>query len=782
MPVPWEAPINPQQNNAPSGVPWERGLSQQYQIQGIDANSVDPMAAKASAYYDEQRRALASGRAARRGALAKIQTPEELATAYGYKPGDLKPEDLASAFDTFRSYGYNIPEAQGKGVLGSMAESAGSAITAPIGFAKQAFAHGKAAITGKPGDIKSKNAADLAARMYAEYRDTATEGHPVASATGTVIGATPWALLSPAETLPQAAATGGALGAAMPDADTGNFTLNALTRAGIGAAGGAAGHQLTKALIAGGSKIPPAITGRMPQQNAALQQSIMEGLGIPAEQITAADIVTSGGLKTKQSLISKFRDLAQASGGRLGKVNEQNLAAVESRVGDIRNQAARDLAETPFPGTGGEAGPLTPGEAVQASLPIEKRIREATITGPAYARVPAMPPDTSVPHGEFLGNLERRLGELEATGAGSPYSAPLTAQGESPIKVLQQQLANIKGLPGKAAVEPTMVWPPEVQDLISKQGFPEEIFVQQGIKKIPIGGGSPAQPGTPSMDTVYGLRQILENLKHNRQRFNTVGGSKLTHPITETINDLEATLKPVLDSPEWKNYLAAKHGADALHGTYVAPYNESLLKGLLRKPGQGAEDVLPSRAMDKITGMNPEEIQILNSFLESKGQAGLRSGLLENLAAGATNPTMPAGMQIDPKMLLQRLKDWSGRAAMTPDQATKLDKMKTALELMDQIGSRQPPISATVDPMLATSSQRSFMKAVSEYLARASDKALTSQRGKAVLLTPSATRNPELRGTALQRMLQMLESGSSGTVGLPFAGGYDNPVDKTNLQ
>lgn len=761
-------------------VPWAQ---EAYQIPGVDQtvpDATDP--ATRDRVWKESIRRLAGNKETRRKALAEIQTPEELAIAYGFKPEDFNPADLEENFNAFKGYGYGQPQ-QKKGALGSFAESAGAGIAAPLAAIRQGFAHGRAALTDSPEAIKARNKADLDARMYAEYKGASTEDHPVASTAGTVAGATPWALAAPAQTLGGATASGFALGALTPETSPGNYFLQTLARGGVGAAGGAAGNLLARGLITGGSKGVAAARGAIPEENLALQNQILEGLPIPPEQVTAANIVTSNGVKTLNSKITRHRDLASLSGSRLPRIDEANRNALNLQLEGLRGQAQRELAQTPFAAEGGELGPLTPGEAIQGSLPMEKGIRQQTITGPAYAAVPPKPPDSTIPHGSFVSNLEQRLGDLEAMGAGSPYSAPLTAQGESPIKLLQQQLANIKGKPGQPAVAPEMVWPPEVQELITKQGYPEDIFIKQGIQKIPV-GGTPAQAGSEGMNTVYGLRQILENLQHGRTKYNTVGGNKLTHPITETINDLESTLQPAMSSPEWAAHNAGMSAADRLHATYVAPYNQPLLKGLIRKGGQAGEEVLPGNAIEKAVSFSPDEMALLSRSLEQKGQAGLRAGLFDDLVAAATDPTKPIGMQIDPKLLLQKLQNWQGRSALKSDQLTQLDNLTRALELMDQIGSRNPPITGTIDALTGLSSQRSIMKAIAEFLARKTDWAQTSTRGKAMLLTPSAATDPALAGTTLQRFLQGIQSGASVS-GVPLQErlfGQQNPVDRSQFE
>ncbi len=795
MPVPWETPSS----GAPakSGVPWEveDTVTKSAYPSAEERRTAEQRKAENRSYVEkEQLRQLAGNKESRHKALADIKTKEELAAAYGFKPEDFNPDDLEQNFSAFQGYGYGSPQ-QKKGVAGSLAENAGAAIFAPLGAVKQAFQHGRAAISGSPESIQAKNLADLDARMYSEYKGASTEDHPIATTVGTMAGATPWALAMPSQTLGGAAISGAALGALTPETSPGNYFLQTLLRGGIGAAGGAAGNLLAKSLITGTTKGVAGVRGAIPKENLKLQNDIVEGLGVPPEQVTAADIATQNGVKTGQGLIARHRDLASMSGSRLPKIDETNQAALGSRLSQIQVGARRDLATTPFAAEGGELGPLTSGEALQGSLPMQKGILQRTKTGPAYDARPPMPPDSTVPHGSFLANLEGRVGELESMGQGSPYSAPLTAQGESPLKLLQQQLANIKGKPGTApAVPQVTLFPPGTEKVVASlramgqnDAQIQSALTNLGYKMPPVSMPTPhgpIRPATPGMDTVYGLRQVLDNLKHGRNKYNTVGGNKLTHPITETIDDLEGALNPVLSTPEWQARINAQNVADDLHATYVAPYNQPLLKGLVRKGGQAGEEVLPGNAMSKAVSFSPDEMALLSRSLEQKGEAGLRSGLIDDLVSAATDPTKPQGMQIDPKMLLQKLKDWPGRVALKPEQLQELDKLTRALELMDHIGSRKPNISSTMDAATGLSSQRSTMKAITEFLARKTDWAQTSTRGKAMLLTPSAATDPRFAGTRFQELLQGIQTGATGA-GVPLQERLfrpQNPVDRSQFE
>lgn len=784
MPVPWETPSS----GAPvkSGVPWE--------VEDTVTKSAYPSAEERrvaeqrkaenrAAVEKEQLRKLASNKETRRKALSEVKSKEELATAYGFKPEDFNPADLEQNFNAFQGYGYGSPQ-QKKGAVGSLAENAGAAIFAPLGAVKQAFQHGRAAISGSPESIQAKNLADLDARMYGEYRGTSTEDHPIASTVGTITGTAPWAMLMPSKTVVGSAASGGALGALMPDENPGNYALNMFKRFGLGAAGGAAGHQLMKGLITGGSMVKPAITRELPAASRNAQNQILEAMpSLDPTDITAQDInFFPNGVKRNTGPLATFRNIVTSLGGS-AKTNERVLGALNETASGLQAGAELELAGTPFAGqnllrpaaAGGDKNAnrilgLTRraepgGQTQQASLELEQWRRQQQNITPAYDAIPPRPASTGPVDVSNLGTyLDDTLGVLNKEGGTSQHKGV-----REWLQVMAEDLGGVETPEYKAFMDAINKQPAAIRQQLMKQAR-----VPQQYSKAP-------------MNDIDGLMTLRENLEAQRQKIlnnaeDKLSGSKTSHYLTEGIKAVDSILKPLQQTPEWQAWVSASDNASRVAAQYGSVYKNPLVTNLVKDSrGNPLPGDITSRG---VNALSPDQSKIVTGAMEQRGQSMTRADLIADLLDKASIWTNPRGLQITRKGLLEALPDSPIMTVGTTQQQDALTALKTALENLDQVdlqhGGATPSaasgLAAAFSPYQAAKSAVSAIPGVGQ-------KMLTNPRIKAMLLAVSATRDPALKGSIIQKILQMVEYEISNTAGIPWAkSGVQNPVDRSQFE
>lgn len=656
------------------------------------------------------------------------------------------------------------------------------------------------------GSENYKNIADLRARYSQDILANRTQGHGLAEGVGEMLGGVPYAALLPeTKTLKAAAGVGALFGATAPVASPDFWKQKGINTilSGVAAPALQAGMQ---GLVTGGTKGVAGAKARLdmeglglPRESEAAQRSIVEALGTPRENVTAADILFRGGVRTNQSKITEFRNLVQQGSSRLSKINERVLSDADRAVNQLGLSAGRELEATPFAGmdqlraaaTSGdknaihilnglpsETAPMQRGANEQASLELEKWLREKNVTGPAYAAVPPEPSTSTIDSSNFANYLQNTIATLESKGKSHALNKP-----GGPLDALRVYLEDYTGKPGTPAVTAQPTYTSAQQKFIDEMltnGVPkakiDEILITNGITPS-VAPASAGTAGVQGMNDLKGLMTLRENIDDDIKLLASQGGgNKMTRPLTDAAKILDEILEGGHQTPEWQAFLAANAKAKGLHATRVAKYNDSLLGGLQRKAAN-MEEVLPDVAANKMLGMTPNEIGEVMGAMEPRGQAALRTNFINDLLARSRNPSAQEGLQLNRTSFLKNAGDETLESVLTPTQANTKGRIEEALRLMDQIGSPQPATAGAVDVATAGSSQYKMAKTIFSKLASGADKFLTTDTGKAMLLTLSVTKDPALRGTLIQKILQFSEQNLPKQVGASMLTNASNPVN-----
>lgn len=663
-------------------------------------------------------------------ALRSIDAPEKLAEAYGFKPEDFKPGDLQSRFETFQStlgsgdwWNRKAPH------IGALGANLANATMAPVMFGKQVYTRS----TGNQYDVNNNTLGNM---VEQELLHAQTGDKPVSSFIGAALGSTPVAL-----------ATGGngnlwmsGLSGATTAALTPNTTQNSmgeetfkkvLIGAPLGIAGGAVAHSLSAApkAVAGATKTLPPIAA----ENQAL---IGRALKIKPGNISASDLASnSDGVKTLQTAITSWRNNAKVSGKYIPRKDEQNLVQMNRAVSGIADDAKSGYEATPF-GDGTNPQGLSPRQAIQESLPMEQARRQSDIVTPLYDAITPRPANAPSNTSTLLQTVDDLIGKMRGTGAGSKYTSPMTTgregqSGPSALNVLETQRGNLVGNPSAGA-----------------------------------------QP----WDNVYGLMQLRENLSHNLSQYGF--GNTQTRPISETLKVVDDLLSKVHATPEWQAHLASSEAASSGAAQWTKPYQQDIVQNLLQKK-QGGQVVTPDQAFSTVKGYQPDQISMIRGLLEQKGQAGLNTAAVDDLARDASTETMPVGMQVQRGPLMEGIADPRTQAMLSPEYLAKMNEVNRALQLMDQIGASQPSVAPASTLAVGAGSQRGMLRAGWELLGQASAPLLFNERIKAMLLTPSF-HNSNLVPGMVRSGAQNVVSGAGGaTAGAQRdTWGIDNPMPR----
>jgi len=718
-------------------------------------------------------------------ALRSIDTPEKLAEAYGFKPEDFKPGDLQSRFETFQStlgsgdwWNRKAPH------IGALGANLANATMAPVMFGKQVYTRS----TGNQYDVNNNTLGNM---IEQELLHAQTGDKPVSSFLGAALGSTPVALATGGSgSLPMATLSGATTASLTPNTTRNSMLEETLKKAGIGGVmglgGGAVAHSLSAApkAVAGATKTLPPIA-------AENQSLITRALGIKPGNISAADLASdSDGIKTLQTAITSWRNNAKVSGKYIPRKDEQNLVQMNRAVSGIADDAKAGYEGTSFVDGTNPQG-LSPRQAIQESLPMEQARRQSDIVTPLYDAITPKPPDANLNITSLLTTVDDLIGRMKGTGAGSKYTSPMTTgrsgqSGPSALDVLQTQRTNLVGDPNRSAgaldhlgVSPTPgrgpvvgggSTIPEVRDIYGT-------VIEGATPPSPmVAGPTPSGSGAQPWDSVYGLMRLRENLRHNIEQYGF--GNAQTRPITETLQVVDDLLSKVHSTPEWQAHLASSEAASSGAAQWTKPYQQDIVQNLLQKK-QGGQVVTPDQAFSTVKGYQPDQISMIRGLLEQKGQAGLNTAAVDDLARGASTETMPIGMQVQRGPLMEGIADPRTQAMLSPEYLAKMNEVNRALQLMDQIGASQPSVAPASTLAVGAGSQRGMLRAGWELLGQASAPLLFNERIKAMLLTPSL-HNSNLVPGMVRSGAQNVVSGAGGAA----AGaqrdtwGIDNPMPR----
>ncbi len=723
-----------------------------------------------------------------------IRTPEDLASAYGFKATDFDPKNLADEFEKYKS-----ETGERTGTLGSFGLGARQGVQSPVTGGRQLLARAA-------GNEGWKNIADLRARYSQDILANRTQGHGLAAGLGEVAGLAPWA--APTALMGEglvAAAVAGALFGATAPVSAPNFWSQKIANTAISTVAAPLAQLGIKGLIAGGTKgiaggkAALGIEGALPRESQAAQQSIIDALGIPRENVTAADILFRNGVRSNQSRITQFRNLAQQGPSRLSNINEQNLISADRAAANLGLNVGRELETTPFSGMSqlqvaaqngdknaarilaelpsGNA-PIQRGATEQSSLELEKWLREQNVTGPAYAAIPPEPSTSTINSSNFASYLQNTIATLESKGKSHGLNKP-----GGPLEALRVYLEDYTGKPGTPAVTAQPTYTSAQQKFIDEMltnGVPkakiDEILISNGITPS-VAPTSAGTSGVQGMNDLKGLTTLRENIADDIKLLASQGGgNKMTRPLTDAAKILDEILEGGHQTPEWQAFLTADAKAKGLHATRVAKYNDSLLGGLQRKAAN-MEEVLPDVAANKMLGMTPNQASEVMGAMEPRGQAAMRSNFINDLLAGSRNKTAPEGLQFNRENFLSRGENPTLESVLTPDQLNIKGRLDEALRLLDQMGSPQPSSSGAVDLGTSGASKYKMAKTIFSKFASGADKFLTTDIGKSMLLTLSASKDPALRDTLIQKILMSSEQVLPKQVGSIFQKNVLNPVN-----
>lgn len=277
-----------------------------------------------------------------------IQSPEDLATAYGVDPAGLAQNDLLSAFQEFKA-GEN--KGKSSGVLDTFMQAIKKGAVDPARGVEQAVSRGFAnLIPSSPMLQSSANLSDLQARVNADQYSRQNEANPIASTLGQGIGQAPYALLTPtapilgaASKAPgalKAAAGGAAFGFSQPITDPEQSrTTNTL----LGAAMAPAAQFGIEGGVTALSKLRAALPGgKLPAQYDALQKEIRAAGMEP----TAADLTDD-----PTSWLVRRRDaIANSPIGNFAEQNKQNKIAAKQMLDNMLSGTRQKTLGQPITG------------------------------------------------------------------------------------------------------------------------------------------------------------------------------------------------------------------------------------------------------------------------------------------------------------------------------------------------------------------------------------------------------------------------------------------------
>jgi len=685
--------------------------------------------------------------------------PDELLSMYGIDPTAIGPQ---KALEAFLDYKGMQSSGRSSGALDSLLRGAQRGISSPIQGVGQLANHvASGLMPDSPEAVSSAAASDLDARMRADLEAQQNAGHGAAFGTGEVLGGLPYAAMLPADAgVLGMAGAGAAFGASEPVTNP-NFLNQKVGNTLTGMVAAPVAQMGLEGLVSLASKSAGAArgltSGWLPPEQAAIQQNIMDRLGITKGGITAADLVAQPGK------ISKVRDMvSRAPFGGMDALNAQNNAQAGNAVGGMLQGADQGLAETPVDAfkalTNAAANgdkkaanilknlpqqsDLSPGKSIQSSLEAGSWEGQKAVD-PLYQQAEALKPVTPNDVTPIIATINEQIAAAQSSGK--------SARMDKVVDFLSSLKSDLQGQTD-----------PKVEATLNA------LFKTPEAKANAIAANPQLQTGTPGMTTLGDLENLKGNVASEIQKIlkgspDALTGSDKTHYLTEVSHAFDPVMNAAYDAaPE---YATAKKAADDAFKAQVAPYKESIATGLVKS---GNERVTPDVAAGAVTKYTPNESAALNSILGPRGKAAQYDAFVNELVGSAQDATKAPGYQFDRAGFLnkaQSLKDSMSTAA-TPAQRDLMDGTVQALQYMSQLG---------VNKSADIARQGVMNKGLSEMMV-AFKPLLTSDTGKALLLTLSWTKDPAMKNSILQRIGNLVES-AAAPMGGQFNENNRNPVN-----
>jgi len=626
-----------------------------------------------------------------------INTPEDLAVAYGIDAKKISPYDLNQAFQDFKS-----KQGKGKssGVLDTFMRAIKKGATAPLVGAEQGISRAfSTMIPDSPGLQSSAELSDLQARIGQDVYSSQNESHPVASAVGQGVGELPYALALPGGPISGAAkkasalgrvALGGAIaGASQPIVDPNQ------SRATNAAIGGVTAPLMQMGLeggVAGLSKLKAAMPGSaLPAQYDVLQREIRSAGMEP----TAADLVTN-----PTSNVAKLRDIiANAPFGNFAKQNEANKIAAGQLVRNMQGATRQKMLAQPVSGleelraaadAGNDQAKLfldriasqgaSPGRNLQADINAQTFLRQSE-ANKAFSAAEQLAPTASSDISPLMETVQKQRALAESAGAAN-RNVPL-------VSYLQRMETDLG---------------------------PEGIGTSY-----------------PALDRL--LKGVREKQTSMLKPGSEITGNEASHALTEVKGALKGHLQNIEVMPENMPFAEAMGQARRLYRERVAPMKSPEVEALM-----GAQ---PDIAAKSLIGKSPEETAQIVKALGPRGRAAHFYAIVDELAnEAATNRATP-DFQFQRGAFLDKLKAAKGAIGevATPIEKSQIDSIERVMQHMDQIDKtefKQPNYTRWI-----WSQPNVLLKPL-----------LTTDWGKRALLTLSASK---VGSPVEKRILQAIE-------------------------
>lgn len=696
-----------------------------------------------------------------RKALA-LANKESFAAAYGFDPNELDAPGLETEYQKF------VNATKGaQGVAGAYYKGTVAGLGKPItGVVQKAANMLSSAVPGAESLKKYANLSTLRPRWEADVLQGNVQEHPVAGALGEVTGQLPYmaAMGNPGSAI-GAAARGAALGFVQP-VESNDLLMGTLGNTAYGAAGGGLGDLA----VTGGSKgvgaLRGAMTGWLPETEAAAQQKIMQSLRLPKENISAANLRPG-----RASKIAAMQDAANMS-----KVNEANNVLAGQATNDLVQNANTQFKNAAFggeddliraasagdekakwllnnkPSLTGAPSNATRGEASQWDVQLQQWLGEQKY-GPAYQKAEALLPTKPLDTSGLLARFDNIISRVKAEGK--------TARLGKVQKFLEDMRSEIAGSGGKPAVTPTESFSPEAEDFIASAmrfGTPrdkaEQNAIRAGFQKIQS-GGQPAITGEPPANTLGDLLARRGRLKKEINYAlegtpDALTGSQDTRYLTEAKKSMSPEI--IAGKQAAPEYTQALDEADRLYRQQGGPFKDKAVTQLV---GGTNDKVYGSEAMDKILGMPQDKTQALMDILSPKGRAAQKSAVIDNIFSNSLDNTLPSGYQFDREAVLNNIQKMRGQLAGNPDPVMDglLQGIEESLQMMPTLGVKSKTANVVFHGGLTN-------KAVGLLAANAKG-LLTSDTGKALLLTLNLTRDPAVKSRLLKEVALTLQRGAA---------------------
>ena len=719
------------------------------------------------------------------------ENKESFATAYGISPSDLDTAGLEVEYQKYLKAPQTAEDtASGSGYRGTV----GGLGKPVIGGVQKAANMLSTAVPGLDSLKKYANLSTLTSRWEGDKLQKSIEKHPVAGAFGEMVGQMPYiaAMGNPGSAL-GAAVRGGALGFLQP-VESNDLKMGTVANTLYGAAGGALGDLAITGASKGVGAIRGAATGWLPEAELTAQQKIMGSLGLPKENISAANLRPG-----RASKIAAMQDAANMStinesnnvlAGRAGEnlvanANGQFRGAPPSGVTELTKAAAAgDLQAQRLlnnrPNITGAVSNATRGEATQWDVEVQQWLANQEYQ-PFKTAAEKLAPTRSENTGGLLAELDKILADIEAAP-----NAERLGPVKSHLETVRADVAGKLGTPGVAATQPTMVWAPEHQAVIDQLMTPdkwgnsrftladaEAILQKNGATKIPQGGapGTPGVAGTPGQNT---LPQLIHQKKLLESEIDDIlggsndalTGSARSHWFTMAKNAFLPTIKQ--GEAAAPGYAQARSLMDQKYRELGVPFKDKAVVDLV---GEKGAKVYGSEAMDQILGMPQDKTKALMDILSPKGRTAQKSAVIDGIFKDSLDNTMPKGYQFDREAVLKNIQKVRGQLEGNPDPIIDgvLSGMEEALQMMPTLGVKSKTANVVFHGGM-------YNKGIG-ILASNAKGLLTSDSGKAMLLTLNLTRDPAVKSKILKEIALALQRGVAET-GATINENQGNPINQ----